>query len=46
MLGGQIQMAWEYTGTAWITYLGHDTGIPDKQKQYDAVREEDRRSTG
>ena len=22
---GQIQMAWEYTGTAWISYLGHDT---------------------
>ncbi|MFF0340540.1 glycine betaine ABC transporter substrate-binding protein [Kribbella sp. NPDC004875] len=41
MLGGQIQMAWEYTGTAWISYLGHDTGIPDKQKQYDAVAKED-----
>lgn len=41
MLGDQIQMAWEYTGTAWISYLGHDTGIPDKQEQYDAVRKED-----
>lgn len=41
MLQGQIQMAWEYTGTAWISYLGHDSGIPDKQKQYDAVAAED-----
>jgi osmoprotectant transport system substrate-binding protein len=41
MLGGQIQMAWEYTGTAWISYLGHDTGIPDKRQQYEAVRKAD-----
>ena len=41
MLQGQIQMSWEYTGTAWISYLGHDTGIPDKQQQYEAVRKED-----
>ena len=41
MLQDQIQMAWEYTGTAWISYLGHDTGIPDKQAQFDAVRKED-----
>lgn len=41
MLEGQIQMAWEYTGTAWISYLGHDTGIPDKQEQYEAVKQED-----
>jgi len=46
MLGGQIQMAWEYTGTAWISYLGHDTGIPDKKKQYDAVRQEDEQKYG
>ena len=26
---------WEYTGTGWITYLGHDKPIPDEQKQYD-----------
>ena len=46
MLQDQIQMAWEYTGTAWISYLGHDTGIPDKQKQYDAVRREDEEKHG
>ena len=32
---------WEYTGTGWITYLGHDKPIPDEEKQYDAVRDED-----
>jgi osmoprotectant transport system substrate-binding protein len=41
LLEGQIQMAWDYTGTAWISYLGHDTGIPDKQQQYEAVKKED-----
>ncbi|MEU8222826.1 glycine betaine ABC transporter substrate-binding protein [Kribbella sp. NPDC048915] len=46
MIQGQIQMAWEYTGTAWISYLGHDTGIPDKQQQYDAVRREDEQKYG
>ncbi|GAA1614932.1 MULTISPECIES: glycine betaine ABC transporter substrate-binding protein [Kribbella] len=46
MIQDQIQMAWEYTGTAWISYLGHDTGIPDKQKQYDAVAKEDAEKYG
>jgi osmoprotectant transport system substrate-binding protein len=41
MLNGQIQAMWEYTGTGWITYLGHEKPIPDEQKQYTAVRDED-----
>jgi osmoprotectant transport system substrate-binding protein len=41
MLKGQIQGMWEYTGTGWITYLGHDKPIPDEQEQYTAVRDED-----
>ena len=40
-LEGQIDAMWEYTGTGWITYLGHDKPIPDEQKQYEAVRDED-----
>ncbi len=44
MLDGQIQAMWEYTGTGWITYLGHDKPIPDEQKQYTAVRDEDLKS--
>ena len=33
--------AWEYTGTGWINYLGNTDPIPDEQKQYEAVRDED-----
>ena len=46
MLDGQIQAMWEYTGTGWITYLGHDKPIPDEKKQYDAVRDEDKQKNG
>lgn len=41
MLNGSIQMNWEYTGTAWIAYLGHDDPIPDEHKQWQAVADED-----
>jgi osmoprotectant transport system substrate-binding protein len=41
MLEGEIGFEWEYTGTAWISYLGHEDPIPDPQKQYEAVRKED-----
>jgi len=41
MLDGQIQAMWEYTGTGWITYLGHEKPIPDEEEQYTAVRDED-----
>lgn len=43
MLEGDIGFEWEYTGTAWISYLGHENPIPDPQKQYEAVRKEDLR---
>lgn len=45
-LTGQIQAQWEYTGTAWLTYLGHDEPIPDVQRQYEAVRKEDLAQNG
>jgi osmoprotectant transport system substrate-binding protein len=38
---GEIDMYWEYTGTGWITHLGHTEPIPDRQKQYEAVAKED-----
>lgn len=38
---GEADMGWEYTGTAWITYLGHTTPIPNSQKQFEAVKAED-----
>lgn len=40
-LSGALDMQWEYTGTAWLTYLGMARGIPDRQQQYEAVRDAD-----
>lgn len=34
-------MTYEYTGTAWLSYMGHDEGIPDQDKQWEAVRDAD-----
>ena len=45
-LQGQVDIMWDYTGTAWISYLGHDDGIPAEIKQYRAVRDEDLRTNG
>jgi hypothetical protein len=41
MISGQTDISFEYTGTAWLTYLGHQTGIPDQQQQWQAVHDED-----
>ena len=38
---GEIDMYWEYTGTGWITHLGHTDPIPDRQEQFEAVAKED-----
>lgn len=40
-LKGDVNFEFEYTGTAWVAYLGNATGIPDQQKQYEAVRDAD-----
>lgn len=40
-LSGQVDVAYEFTGNAWINYLGHEKPIPDTRKQYEAVRDED-----
>lgn len=32
---------WEYTGTAWITYLGNTKPITDPKAQFDAVKKAD-----
>jgi osmoprotectant transport system substrate-binding protein len=45
-LSGEVDMAWEYTGTAWITYLGHSQPIPGRLAQWRAVAKEDLRKNG
>jgi osmoprotectant transport system substrate-binding protein len=41
---GQADAMYEYTGTAWITYLGHTTPVKDPRAQWRAVRDEDLRN--
>ncbi|MER5830232.1 glycine betaine ABC transporter substrate-binding protein [Streptomyces sp. NPDC002130] len=38
---GDADAGYEYTGTAWITYLGHGKPIADPQEQWEAVKKED-----
>ena len=46
LTSGQIDMYWEYTGTGWITYLGHTKPIDNSYKQYKAVAREDLKKNG
>ncbi|MFC4110459.1 glycine betaine ABC transporter substrate-binding protein [Micromonospora zhanjiangensis] len=46
MLAGEVNAYWEYTGTGWITYLGHTDPIADSQRQYEAVAKEDKEKNG
>ncbi|MGL3805403.1 glycine betaine ABC transporter substrate-binding protein [Paeniglutamicibacter sp. R2-26] len=39
---GQAGMMWEYTGTAWMTYLGHEEGIADQKEQWQKVHDQDK----
>lgn len=41
---GQADAMYEYTGTAWITYLGHTVPIKNPMAQWRAVRDEDRKN--
>lgn len=43
LTSGEVDMYWEYTGTAWVNYLGHDEPVPDEQRQYERVKQEDLR---
>ncbi|MFH9809646.1 glycine betaine ABC transporter substrate-binding protein [Streptomyces olivaceus] len=38
---GDADATYEYTGTAWITYLGNSRPIPDPEQQWEAVKEAD-----
>jgi len=46
MLAGEIDVTWEYTGTAWINYLENDEPINDPMEQFDAVAEQDLEENG
>ena len=41
LVGGQIDHYWEYTGTAWISFFGEEEPIPDREEQWEAVRQRD-----
>ncbi len=41
LVKGEIDLYWEYTGTAWLTFLGHDKPITISQEAYDKVAAED-----
>ena len=45
-LSGDVDMVWEYTGTAWINYMGHTKPIPGRIAQWKAVAEQDLRQNG
>lgn len=42
MQSGQVDLAYEYTGTGWINYLGNESPIPDATEQFEAVRDADK----
>ncbi|MFH0410550.1 glycine betaine ABC transporter substrate-binding protein [Corynebacterium sp. L4756] len=42
LVTGDLDMMFEYTGTAWITYMGNTDPIPDEQEQYEAVKAADK----
>ncbi|MDO4888844.1 MAG: glycine betaine ABC transporter substrate-binding protein [Actinomycetaceae bacterium] len=41
LVEGEVNMMWEYTGTAWLTYMGHEEGISDQREQWQVVRDAD-----
>jgi osmoprotectant transport system substrate-binding protein len=45
-LHGQVDIAYDYTGTGWINYLGNEQPIPDSQQQFEAVRAQDLTKNG
>jgi len=41
LLNDEIDLYWEYTGTALITFLGHEKPITDPEECYNVVKKED-----
>ena len=42
LIGGQVDIGMEYTGTAWMSSLGNSEPIRDPEAQWEAVRDADR----
>lgn len=42
LLNGDADIVWEYTGTAWQTYLGETETIADSQELWERVRDAER----
>lgn len=40
-MNGEVDVYWEYTGTAWLMHLQNDEAITDSQEAYDLVKEAD-----
>ena len=41
LTSGEIDMYWEYTGTAWLGPLGNTNPVAGEQAQFDAVKQAD-----
>lgn len=41
LISGQVDIGMEYTGTAWMSYLGNEEPIRDPEAQWEAVRDAD-----
>lgn len=41
LVNGGADVEWEYTGTAWLTYMGESESIADPEKMWSAVHDAD-----
>lgn len=41
LVNGEVDLYWEYTGTAWLVHLGHEDPLTDSQEAYQQVKQED-----
>ncbi|WP_433784822.1 glycine betaine ABC transporter substrate-binding protein [Actinomycetospora sp. CA-101289] len=46
LLGGRVDLYWEYTSTGWISHLGNTSPIQDPEQQYIGVRDQDLERNG
>lgn len=45
-LAGEIDVYWEYTGTAWASYFGETEFIRDREEDFQTVRQRDEQENG